>query len=61
MSRGACLVTEFCEGRTCAARVVPALVDRISAEISDVRLSPEAILVNLERLNLRFQRGPRDP
>jgi len=32
-----------------------------AARDGKTRLSPEAILVNLERTNLRFQRGPRDP
>src|SRR5271154_2382911 len=63
ISRRACFgVKECCEGTySRTARVVLApLPDRRSNAISKIPLSLEAILVDFQRPNLRFQRGPRD-
>jgi len=46
-------------GRKLGRFVTASLTDLISNESREM-LSPEAILIDFQRLNLRFQRGPRD-
>src|SRR5713101_2083491 len=59
----ACLGKEFCEGRTFVPHglFLRCLAECQARILKFRRLSSEAILVNLECPNFRFQRGPRDP